>query len=130
MSDTQDAGRRPAEAVDYDLVVIGAGIAGMNALEVASQYLPRGARVMLVERRARSGGMWCDTYDYVHLHQPHPMFTAGDVEWTLGAPPQHLASKPEILDHFQRCHARVREHFTLDERFGWAYVAHEEVAST
>ncbi|MCB1750018.1 MAG: potassium transporter [Gammaproteobacteria bacterium] len=100
----------------------------MNALEVASQYLPRGARVMLVERRARSGGMWCDTYDYVHLHQPHPMFTAGDVEWTLGAPPQHLASKPEILDHFQRCHARVREHFTLDERFGWAYVAHEEVA--
>ena len=42
----------------------------------------------------RVGGMWVDTYPYVRLHQPHPMFTAGNIRWTLGKPPAYLASSP------------------------------------
>lgn len=74
-------------ALDCALCVVGAGLAGMNALAVASRYLPAGARVVLVDARPRCGGMWTDTYDYVRLHQPHPMFTAGDIPWQIRSPP-------------------------------------------
>src|SRR3978361_48000 len=59
-----------------EVCIVGAGVTGLNALFVASQYLRRGQRVILVDRRRRAGGMWVDTYPYVRLHQPHPMFTA------------------------------------------------------
>ena len=65
-----------------DVCIVGAGIAGLNALFVASQYLSRDQKVVLVDRRERVGGMWVDTYPYVRLHQPHPMFTAGNIKWT------------------------------------------------
>ena len=82
----------------YDLCVVGAGIAGLNALFVASQYLSGGQRIALVDSRPRVGGMWVDTYPYVRLHQPHPFFTAGNIEWTFGKDPSHLATKAEVLD--------------------------------
>ena len=28
--------------------------------------------------------MWTDTYDYVRLHQPYQLFTAGNIKCTLG----------------------------------------------
>jgi cation diffusion facilitator CzcD-associated flavoprotein CzcO len=86
-----------------EVCIVGAGIAGLNALFVASQYLSRDQRVILVDRRERVGGMWVDTYPYVRLHQPHPMFTAGNIEWTLGRDRSYLATKGEVLDHFQHC---------------------------
>ena len=42
----------------FDLVVIGAGIAGLNALAAAADLLPKDARVALVDANARPGGMW------------------------------------------------------------------------
>ena len=60
---------------------------GLNALFVASRYLSRDQRIILIDRRQRVGGMWVDTYPYVRLHQPYPMFTAGNIKWTLGKDP-------------------------------------------
>lgn len=40
---------------------MGAGIAGLNALVVASEYLDPDGSIVLVDRRER--GMWIDTYD-------------------------------------------------------------------
>ncbi len=111
-----------------ELLILGAGIAGMNALFAASRHLGRHDRVMLVDRRPRNGGMWCDTYDYVRLHQPHPMFTAGNLPWTLGAPPHYLASKTEILAHFAQCLALLRERLNLVEVFEYEYLDHREVS--
>ena len=102
-----------------DLCIIGAGLAGINALFVASRYLTRDQRVILVDRRGRVGGMWVDTYPYVHLHQPHPMFTAGNIKWTLGRPPAYLASKGEVLSHFQHCLEVMERQLCVDEFFGW-----------
>ena len=82
-----------------DVCIVGAGIAGLNALFVASRYLSPGQKVILLDRRARVGGMWVDTYPYVRLHQPHPMFTAGNIKWTLGKDRSYLATKGEVLDH-------------------------------
>ena len=50
-----------------DVCIVGAGLAGLNALFVASQYLSRDQNVILVDRRRRVGGMWVDTYPYVRL---------------------------------------------------------------
>ena len=68
-----------------DLCIVGAGIAGLNALFAASRYLSRNNKVILIDRRPRAGGMWVDVYPYVRLHQPHPMFTAGNIAWTIGS---------------------------------------------
>ena len=65
----------------FDLVVIGAGISGLNALYAAADYLPKDASVLLLAQKAAPGGMWNTAYDYVRLHQPHPMFTVGDLKW-------------------------------------------------
>ena len=109
-----------------DLCIVGAGLAGMNALAVASRYLGRHQRVILIDRRERPGGMWVDTYPYVRLHQPHAMFTAGDIPWTLGRDRGYLATQPEVLDHFEHCLDVIRERVTVDEMFGWELESYEE----
>jgi hypothetical protein len=118
------------ETDSCDLCIVGAGLAGMNALAVASQYLRRGARVILVDRRRRVGGMWVDAYPYVRLHQPHPWFTAGDIGWTQGHDRSHLATRPEVLDHFQHCLDVVRRRVTVDTLLGWEFDGYEESGGT
>ncbi|MCV7368496.1 potassium transporter [Mycolicibacterium duvalii] len=110
-----------------DLCVVGAGIAGLNALFVASRYLGRNRKVLLIDRRPRVGGMWIDTYPYVRLHQPHPMFTAGNIGWTLNREPSYLASKDEVLDHFSHCLAEIKDRLTVDERYGWEFESAEPI---
>ncbi|KGI69509.1 FAD-dependent oxidoreductase [Mycolicibacterium rufum] len=111
-----------------DVCIVGAGLAGLNALFVASRYLTRDQKVILVDRRPRVGGMWVDTYPYVRLHQPHPMFTAGNIAWTLNRDRSYLADKGEVLDHFTHCLAEITTRITLDERYGWTLESDEETA--
>jgi len=113
-----------------ELIVIGAGITGLNALAVAGRYLSPRDRVVLVDSRPRAGGMWVDTYDFVRLHQPHPIFTAGDIAWQLGKPAGHLATREEVLDHLRYCVDVVGTRVDLDERFGWEYMQHSEAGGT
>jgi cation diffusion facilitator CzcD-associated flavoprotein CzcO len=110
-----------------DVCIVGAGLAGLNALFVASRYLSRDQKVILVDRRERVGGMWVDTYPYVRLHQPHPMFTAGNIEWTLGRDRSYLATKGEVLDHLEHCLNVIKQRVQVDELFGWAMESSEEV---
>jgi hypothetical protein len=113
-----------------ELIVIGAGIAGLNALAVAGRYLSPRDRVVLVDSRPRAGGMWVDTYDFVRLHQPHPIFTAGNIAWQLDKPAGHLATRDEVLDHMRYCVDVVRRKVDLEERFGWEYIEHAEAGGT
>lgn len=113
-----------------ELIVIGAGIAGLNALAVASRYLSPRDRVVLVDSHPRAGGMWVDTYDFVRLHQPHPIFTAGNIAWQLDKPADHLASRDEVLDHLRHCVDVARTQVKLEERFGCEYVEHAEAGGT
>lgn len=112
-----------------DVCIVGAGITGLNALFVASQYLGRGQRVILVDRRPRAGGMWVDTYPYVRLHQPHPMFTAGNIPWTLGEKPGYLATKTEALNHLEHCLNVIKRDVSVTELFGWTAVSHDETSA-
>lgn len=130
MSETQPSTPATGDVQRADLCIVGAGIAGLNALFVASRYLSREQKVILIDSRPRVGGMWVDTYPYVRLHQPHPMFTAGNIGWTLGKEPGHLATKGEVLDHFEHCVAVIKERVRVDEYFGWTFESHEEVDGT
>jgi hypothetical protein len=116
------------ETIDCDLCVVGAGITGLNAIFAASHYLDASARVVLVDQKLEAGGMWPETYDYARLHQPYPMFTVGNFGWSLKKPAWHLASKQEVVGHLKGCLTRLRERFTLIERFGYRCEGHEEVA--
>ena len=118
------------EANTYDLCIIGTGIAGLNALFVASRYLNENSRVLLVDRRQRSGGMWVDTYDYVRLHQPHSMFTAGDIRWTINQPPSYLATKQEVLTQFAHCLAELSKKLQITQWFEHELILHEESNDT
>jgi hypothetical protein len=113
-------------AESCDVCIVGAGIAGLNALFAASRYLGPSQRIILVDRRRRVGGMWVDTYPYVRLHQPHAMFTAGDIAWTLDREPSYLASKNEVLDHLQHCLTEIKTRVRVDEFYGWDMVSDEE----
>ena len=111
-----------------DLCIVGAGIAGMNALFAASQYLERDSKVVLIDKKATVGGMWTHTYDYVRLHQPHQMFTAGNIPWAIDKPPGYLATKDEVLDQFNNCVHELRTKVELKEFYGYSYKEHREVA--
>jgi len=109
-----------------DVCVVGAGISGLNALFVASRYLTRDQKVILIDRRKRVGGMWVDAYPYVRLHQPHPMFTAGNIKWTLGRDRSYLATKNEVLDHFAYCLDVIKQRVQVEEFFGWEVESDDE----
>ena len=115
---------------DCDVCIVGAGVAGLNALFVAGQYLSRDQKVVLIDRRERVGGMWVDTYPYVRLHQPHPMFTAGNIEWTLGQNRSYLATKAEVLNHFEHCLNVIKQRVRVDEYFGWMVESNEQTNGT
>lgn len=109
-----------------DVCIVGAGIAGLNALFVASKYLSRGQKIILVDRRPRVGGLWVDTYPYVRLHQPHGGFTAGNIQWTLGRDRSYLATREEVLDHFEHCLDVIKQRVRVEERFGWTMESDDE----
>ncbi|KRA28199.1 MULTISPECIES: SidA/IucD/PvdA family monooxygenase [unclassified Nocardioides] len=114
--------------LEYDACVIGAGVAGLNAVHSATCYLGPSDRMALIDVRDGPGGMWRDTYDFVRLHQPHPMFTVGDIPWRRKFPPEYLASRSEVQEQFEHCLTELADRVPLDTRFGHRYLSHEEHA--
>jgi len=111
----------------YDLAVVGAGIAGLNALYAAVQYLPKNSRVLLIDQKTGAGGMWNTAYDYVRLHQPHPMFTVGDLKWAWNKPRDYLAKRDEVRDHLASSLQAVAKRVDLSTRFDHTVTSCEEV---
>ena len=114
-----------------ELCIIGAGYAGLNALNAAVKYLPKGACVVVVDRGVRWGGQWPDTYGFVRLHQPHRMFTAGERPWSIDKPKHHLATKGEILNHFDDIVSACTSEREIEllELFCYQYDGHHTVCN-
>ncbi len=115
------------EAEVFDLIVVGAGVAGLNALHAATQYLPKTARVLLLDQKPKAGGMWNVAYDYVRLHQPHPMFTVGDLAWDWDKPRHYLARRDEIQSHLENTLEPIAKAVNLESRFGVTVSACDEI---
>jgi len=109
-----------------ELCIIGAGYAGVNALHAAARYLEPGSRVVVIDPNNRWGGQWVQQYSFVRLHQPYEQFTAGSRPWDLDKPRSHLASKTEILAHFEHIVSEAVEQRQLDLicLFGYKYTRH------
>ena len=71
------------------------------------------------------------TSDFVRLHQPYSIFTAGERAWAISGtkPKNHLASKREILAHFEDIiNANIEEYgINLVPLFGYQYTTHSIV---
>lgn len=112
--------------VDCEVCVLGAGIAGLNALFAASRHVSARDKLVLVDRKDAPAGMWNTVYRYVRLHQPHPMFTAGNVRWRGQLDPYHLATRDQVVDHLRHCFEQLSTRADIEPRFGYSYLRHEE----
>jgi hypothetical protein len=109
---------------DYDLCIVGAGYAGLNGLNAAAKYMKSGERVVFIDKNASWGGQWNGQYDFVRLHQPYRMFTAGDQKWKLDREPWHLATRREVLDHLASVPVESASHLEVKAYFGHSYTGH------
>ena len=107
-----------------ELCIVGAGYAALNGLNAAAKYLKKGDRVVIIDKNRTWGGQWTHQYDFVRLHQPYRMFTAGDQRWTLKREPSYLATRREVLDHLATVPAVSAGHLDLHPLFGHAYKGH------
>jgi cation diffusion facilitator CzcD-associated flavoprotein CzcO len=87
------------DELECELCIVGAGYAALNGLNAAAKYLKPGSRVVVIDKNETWGGQWTRQYDFVRLHQPYRMFTAGDQPWALTRDPSYLATRREVLDH-------------------------------
>jgi hypothetical protein len=115
---------RATDSLDCDLCIVGAGYAALNGLNAAAKYLSKGARVVVIDKNAGWGGQWLHQYDFVRLHQPYRMFTAGDQRWTLQRDPSHLATRREVLDHLASVPAISGRELEIKPLFGHAFTGH------
>ncbi len=116
-------------ALECDLCVVGAGYAALNGLNAVAKYMKPGERVVMIDKNETWGGQWLHQYDFVRLHQPYRMFTAGDQPWTLGPPgsprdPSYLASRREVLDHLSTVPSVSAGHLQVLGLFNHAYESH------
>lgn len=115
---------------EFDLVVVGAGIAGLNALYAATEYLPKHARVLLLDQKSAPGGMWNTAYDFVRLHQPHPMFTVGNMAWGWKKPRDYLAARDEVQSHLARSLEPVSAKVSLQTAFDQTVASCTEIETS
>jgi hypothetical protein len=81
-----------------DYLVVGAGAMGMPFLDELIRS-STDVEAIILDMRAAPGGHWNDAYDFVRLHQPAE--TYGVPSRSLGSGGGDLASKPQILEHFE-----------------------------
>lgn len=110
--------------IDCDLCIVGAGYAALNGLNAAAKYLPAGARVVVIDKNATWGGQWLHQYDFVRLHQPYAMFTAGDQKWKMDVDAWHLATRGEVLAHLGTVPTVSAGHLRITPLFGHEHVGH------
>ena len=112
---------READPLLFDLVIVGAGYAGLCALEAAVGYHKRGHRIAIVDRRHSWGGHWVEQYGFVTLHQPRQQYTPGNEKWPDKDQPERLATKSEVLAHFERCARKLSRRASITCLFGHEY---------
>ncbi len=105
--DAQQTGNVSGAAViEVDYLVVGGGAMGMAFTDVL--LTETDATVAIVDRRARPGGHWNDSYPHVRLHQPSAFYGVNSRELGSGVKDQvgfnaglyELASGTEVVSYF------------------------------
>ncbi|KAM3448647.1 hypothetical protein MY3296_007606 [Beauveria thailandica] len=88
------------EKVDFDLAIIGAGVAGINAAYRFQSEGPKGMTYAVLEGRNAIGGTW-DLFQYPGIRSDSDIFTFG-FEWNPWQKQETLAMGPEIKQYMER----------------------------
>jgi hypothetical protein len=96
---------------DFDLVIIGAGFSGLNALAAAVEFAPE-LKIAVVEASNKLGGHWNTTYPFVRLH--HKAYGIG----TYGLVGQSN-TRSDILSYAKRVYDEIMSRTDLDVTFLW-----------
>jgi len=63
-------------ALDFDVIIVGAGISGINAAYRVQERLPKGTKYTILERRGDIGGTW-DLFKYPGIRSDSDLYTFG-----------------------------------------------------
>ena len=121
---------KEAPSNECDYLVVGAGAAGMAFVDTLLTEDPT-CRVVLVDRRAKAGGHWVDSYPFVRLHQPShyygvnslPLGKARDAKGRECFDRDDLASGAEVVAYYQKVLAQFEASGRVDVRLGTSYEA-------
>lgn len=102
---------KPAEKVppvielhDYDMIIVGAGISGIN-MAYRTQSMLKGKSYVILERRQNMGGTW-DIMRYPGIRSDSDLYTFGFAwrPWNQGSP---IAEGPLIAKYMKECAAET-----------------------
>ncbi|KAF2017744.1 FAD/NAD(P)-binding domain-containing protein [Aaosphaeria arxii CBS 175.79] len=89
----------------FDVVIVGAGVSGINTARYLESDAPRGTSYVILDRRSHWGGTW-DLFKYPGIRSDSDMSTFGYSwnPWHLDKP---LATGPEIATYLSSSAAKV-----------------------
>lgn len=85
--------------VDYDVIIIGAGISGINAAYRVQTQAPAGTSYTVLESRSDIGGTW-DLFKYPGLRSDSDLYTFG-FPWRPWTDGPAIAEAPLILEYLK-----------------------------
>ncbi|KAH8651128.1 hypothetical protein BX600DRAFT_489680 [Xylariales sp. PMI_506] len=96
--------KESSTSIDYDVIIIGAGISGINAAYRLQTQAPPGTSYAIVEGRESLGGTW-DLFRYPGIRSDSDVYTFG-FPWSPWDKHEPLATGPVIKEYMTRS-ARV-----------------------
>ncbi|KAH7018625.1 hypothetical protein B0J12DRAFT_775394 [Macrophomina phaseolina] len=84
---------------DYDVVIVGAGISGINAAYRVQTQLPAGTRYIILEARDSIGGTW-DLFKYPGIRSDSDLYTFG-FPWRPWMDERCIAEGPAIVNYMK-----------------------------
>ncbi|PHH82075.1 hypothetical protein CDD82_7070 [Ophiocordyceps australis] len=89
-----------ADSLDFDVVIVGAGISGINAGYRIQTQAPEATRYAIFEGRDSVGGTW-DLFRYPGIRSDSDIFTFG-FEWNPWSREGTMARGPDIRDYMRK----------------------------
>ncbi|KAI0886999.1 FAD/NAD(P)-binding domain-containing protein [Annulohypoxylon maeteangense] len=99
MKDSKKATRGSTSSTDFDVIIVGAGISGINAAYYLTTQVP-GASYAILDGRTRLGGTW-DLFRYPGIRSDSDMVTFG-FSWNPWDRAERLASGENIRAYLQK----------------------------
>jgi len=124
----KDSTETKVTVVQFNYVIVGAGSAGLNALQAILETDSQ-ASILIIDKHDNPGGSWNDFYPYAKLHQPHIFFGVSGLDWDI-EDPSTLASRAEVLSHFQDYTKSAEERFDVTFRWQCTFVGASRMNTT
>ena len=93
--------RAAAMALECDYLLVGSGAIGMAFLDTLV-HEDEHCTVIVVDRHAKPGGHWVDSYEFVTLHQPAAFYGVNSEPLERDGDEKELSSGQEIRAYFDR----------------------------